>query len=215
MAEEALVEHALPRNDVNILQFCVRVANYPERCHFESEGIHSQQVDMYCKQGAGINVAVCGYTTQATVLLQFKHAAFLEVYQLTQEDSYLNERILFATTTNPCYLVAPFVKQLLVEGCCFGTVELMLKFYWAQSAAKQLKLDRLENRLQSGGGLQASDSSFIPESNPSPDLLLTLIKFDLRDKNVNAFKSFASNIYKQSFAMHYSGLALVGFYLVE
>ncbi len=91
----------------------------------------------------------------------------------------------------------------------------MWKFYRAQSAAEQLKLDRLENRFQSGGGLQASDSSFIPESNPSPDSLLTLIRFDLRDKNVNAFKSFALNIYKQSFAMHYSGFAPVGFYLVE
>ncbi len=150
------------------------------------------------------------------MLLQSKHIAFLEVYHLTQEDSYLNERILFATTTNPRNLVAPFVEQLLlVEGCCFGTVKLMWKFYRAQSAAKQLKLDRLENRIQSGGGLQASDSSFIPKSNPSPDLLLTLIKFDLRDENVNAFKSFASNIYKQSFAMHYSRFAPVGFYLVK
>ena len=60
-----------------------------------------------------------------------------------------------------------------------------------------------------------ADSSFIPESNPTPDLLLTFIKFDLRDKNVNAFESFASNIYKQSFAMHYSGFAPVGLYLVE
>ncbi len=58
LAEEALVEHALPRDDVTILQFCVRVVNYPEQCHFESEAIHSQQVDMYWKQGAGINVAI-------------------------------------------------------------------------------------------------------------------------------------------------------------
>ncbi len=61
----------------------------------------------------------------------------------------------------------------------------------------------------------AADSSFIPESNPTPDLLLTFIKFDLRDKNVNAFESFASNIYEQSFEMHYSGFSPVGFYLVE
>ncbi len=60
-----------------------------------------------------------------------------------------------------------------------------------------------------------ADSSFIPESNPAPDSLSTFIKFDLRDKNVNAFKSFAFNIYKQSFEMHYSGFSLVGFYLVK
>jgi hypothetical protein len=47
LAEEALVKHALPRDDATILQFCVRVVNYPEQCHFESEAIHSQQVDMY------------------------------------------------------------------------------------------------------------------------------------------------------------------------
>ncbi len=63
LAEEALVKHALPRDDATILQFCVRVVNYPEQCHFESEALHSQQVDVYWKQGAGINVAVCGYTT--------------------------------------------------------------------------------------------------------------------------------------------------------
>jgi hypothetical protein len=94
------------------LQFCVRVVNNPERCHFESEALHNQQVYMYWKQGAGINVAVCGCMTQTTALLQFKHVAFLEVYQLTQDDSNLNERISFATTTNPHNLVAPFVKQL-------------------------------------------------------------------------------------------------------
>jgi hypothetical protein len=95
---------------------------------------------MYWKQGAGINIAVCGYMTQATVLLQFKHLAFLEVYQLTQDDSYHNERISFATTTNPCNLVAPFVKQLLlVEGCCFGTVELMWKFYWVPIGGKAIE----------------------------------------------------------------------------
>ncbi len=226
LAEEALVEHALPSDDATIFQFCVRVVNYPERCHFELDAIHSQQVDMYWKQGAGINVAVCGYTTQATVLLQYKYVAFLEVYQLTQDDSYLNKRISFATTTNPCNLVAPLVaKLLLVEGCHFGTVELMWRFYWAQSAAKQLKLDRLETkqlkldrlkkRFKSGGGILASDSTFIPKSNPSPDSLLTFIKFDLRDQNVNAFESFASNIYKQSFEMHYRGFPPVGFYLVE
>ncbi len=216
LAEEALVEHALPRNNATILQFCVRVVNYSERCHFELEALHSQQVDMYWKQGAEINVPVCRYMTQATVLLQFKHVAFLEVYQLTQDDSYLNEKISFATTTNPCNLVAPFVEQLLlVEGCCFGTVELMWKFYRAQSAAKRLKLDRLEKRFKAGGAIMEADSSFIPESNPTPDSLLTFIKFDLRDKNVNAFKSFASNIYKQSFEMHYSRFSPVGFYLVE
>jgi hypothetical protein len=69
LAEEPLAKHALPRNDATILQFCVRVVNYPERCHFESEALHSQQVDMYWKQGAGINIAVSGCTTQATVLL--------------------------------------------------------------------------------------------------------------------------------------------------
>jgi hypothetical protein len=180
LAEEALVKHALPRDDATILQFCVRVVNYPEQCHFESEALHSQQVDKYWKQGAGINVTICGYTTQATVLLQFKHDAFLEVYQLTQDDSYLNERISFATTTNPCNLVAPFVEQLsLVEGCCFGTVELMWKFYRARLAAKQLKLDRLEKRFKAGGAIMAADSSSIPESNPTPDSLLTFIKFDL------------------------------------
>jgi hypothetical protein len=154
LAEEAFVEHALLRDDATILQFCVRVVNYPERCHFESEALHSQQVDMYWKQGAGITIAVCGYTTQATLLLKFKHLAFLEVYQLTQDDSYLNERISFATTINPCNLVDPFVKQLsLVEGCRFGTVELMWKFYRARSLAKQLKLDRLEKRFKAGGAI--------------------------------------------------------------
>jgi hypothetical protein len=41
LAEEALAKHALPRNDATILQFCVKVVNYPERCHFESEALHS------------------------------------------------------------------------------------------------------------------------------------------------------------------------------
>ncbi len=203
LAEEALLDHVLPRDDTTILQFCVRVVNYPEQRHFESETLHSQLVDMYWKQGAGINVAVCGYATQATVLLQFKHIVFLEVYELTKDDSYLNERISFGITTNPQNLVAPFVEQLaLVEGCHFGTMETLWKFYRAQLAAKQLKLDRLDKRFKSGAATLTADSSFVPETH-HPESLLIHIKNDLRDDNVNAFESFASNIYKQSFERHY------------
>jgi hypothetical protein len=215
LAEDALVDHQLQCNNATILQFCVRVNNYPEQCHFESQHLNNQLVDMYWKQGACINIAVCAYTTQVTVLLQFKHIAFLEVYQLTKDDSYLSKNIAFGHTSNPTKLVTPFLQQLaLVEGCCFGMVETLWKFYRAQSVAKQMKLDHLEKRLTSGGTL-AVDSSLQPKTNPTPNYLLTFIKSDLRDENVDVFESYASNAYKNSFEVHYSGFALVGCNLVD
>jgi hypothetical protein len=73
------------------MEFPVQVRNYAERHLFSTNHPDCPTITQYWNQGAGINVAVCCYTTQLLVLLQLKHLAFLEVYQKTDSKSYTND----------------------------------------------------------------------------------------------------------------------------
>ena len=73
------VEHVIQddyefRKDGQILvEYPVRVRNYAEREYFEREHADFGVIDMYWRQGAGLNLVVCGYTTKVSVLLEFRH----------------------------------------------------------------------------------------------------------------------------------------------
>jgi hypothetical protein len=45
------------------------------------------------QQGAGINLSVCGYLTQQSVLLELRYVAYLEVFLKTLPDAFISERI--------------------------------------------------------------------------------------------------------------------------
>ncbi len=50
---------------------------------------------MKWQQGAGFNIAVCGYSMQHSLLIQFCHIAYLKIFGRVQHDYYLNNVIGF------------------------------------------------------------------------------------------------------------------------
>jgi hypothetical protein len=87
--------HMLLREDRPFLEFACRVRNYPEREHFERDVMELRAIKILWQQGAGINLSVCGYLTQQSVLLELRYVAYLEVYLKTLLDAFINERIQF------------------------------------------------------------------------------------------------------------------------
>jgi hypothetical protein len=83
--------HYLPRDRQIAMEFPIQVRNYAEHHLFSTNHPDCPTITQYWNQGAGINVAICGYTTQLLVLLQLKHLAFLEVYRKTDYESYTND----------------------------------------------------------------------------------------------------------------------------
>jgi hypothetical protein len=86
---------------------------------------------MLWQQGAGINLSICGYLMQQSVLLELRYVAYLEVLLKTLLDAFISEQIRFnSNVQDTTKLVAPFLKQLLpFDGCKFGTVKVLWKCY--------------------------------------------------------------------------------------
>ncbi len=62
--------HHIRREGAIAHQFRVRVSNYAERALFEMDNPDKSHIDLLWRQGAGINVVVCGYSRNHSVLLQ-------------------------------------------------------------------------------------------------------------------------------------------------
>jgi hypothetical protein len=99
---------------------------------------------MFWQQGAGINLYVCGYSTQQSVLLELRYVAYLEVYLKTLPDAFISERIQFNNSVrDTTKLVAPFLKHLsLFDGCGFGSVEVLWKYYRTVTTSNQRERSR-------------------------------------------------------------------------
>ena len=91
--------HTLIRGGKPYLEFACRVRHYAECEQFERCVTSLSAVKYSWSQGAGINLSVCGYSTQRTVMLEFKHdVGYLKVYRRVQpEDVFVNEGIAFST----------------------------------------------------------------------------------------------------------------------
>ena len=72
--------HKFRRDGQIFIEFPVRVHNYAEQEHFEREHANSCVIDMYWRQGAGVNLVICGFITQLAVLLELRHVAHLQGY---------------------------------------------------------------------------------------------------------------------------------------
>ena len=101
--------------------------NYAQQEHFEREHNNSCAIDVYWMQGAGINLVVCGYTTQVSVLLELRHVPYLQIFVKTHADLFLSDQIGFSNNArNTTNLVQLFAEQLfLFDGCCFGTLKVL------------------------------------------------------------------------------------------
>jgi hypothetical protein len=107
--------------DNKFLEFEAWALNYPLRERLECS-FDMRSLNISWDQGASINLAVCGYTTRQTVLLQLRHVAYLEVYKLMPPDCFVTDSISFsANITKQGKLETPLVRQLsLFNGCPFS-----------------------------------------------------------------------------------------------
>ncbi len=94
VADDAIRDdHTFLREDRPFLEFACCVRNYPERKHFEQDVTDIRVIKMFCQQGAGINVFVCSYSTEQSVLLELRYVAYLEVFLKTLPDAFISKRI--------------------------------------------------------------------------------------------------------------------------
>ena len=127
-------DHKFRSDGLTFVEYVVRIRNYAECKHFERNHYDSQIIDIYWRQGAGINLAICGYTTQQSDLIELRDVTHLQIYMKTSADSFISDRIGFLFFLNKnvrsaTKLVGPFVKQLsLFDGCRFGTLKILWKY---------------------------------------------------------------------------------------
>ena len=82
------------------LEFPCRIKHYAERELFERLGTPPSAVKLSWAQGAGLNLLVCGYTPLTTILIQFQHVGYLEIYKkVYSDDVFVNEGIVFTKRT--------------------------------------------------------------------------------------------------------------------
>jgi hypothetical protein len=133
--------HKFRQDGIIYVEYAVRVRNYAEREHFERDHFDSRIVDTYWRQGAVINVVVCGYTKQLSVLIELRDVGYLQLYMKASSDAFVSDRIGFSNNVRSATrLVGPFVKQLsLFDGCRFGTLEKLWKYYRSITNSNQCR----------------------------------------------------------------------------
>ena len=96
-------------------QFVCRII-LKEKPSRESTSTLVQFFDMYWMKVSGINLVVCGYTMQVSVLLELRHVCGLSsnIHEdKTSADSFMSDQIGFSNNArNSIKLVRPFVEQL-------------------------------------------------------------------------------------------------------
>ncbi len=194
------------------MEFPVRVRNYTERHLFASDHPDRPTITQYWNQGAGINVVICGYTTQLPILLQLKYLAFLELYMTRHSTCYTNDHITFSHNSTPADLVRHFVEQLNeYNGCCVSTAEIIMKYYRALSASHE-KLRRRELKKNASSDLTTVDE---PVDKVHYEDVLSVIRSELVDDNIESSVGIVDDIYKKSFEKQYKDFTVVNDYLVE
>ncbi len=71
VAQSICDKHTLLQEDSPFLEFACCVHNYTKRKYLELEVSDNQAINMYWQQGAGLNLAVCGYLMQRSVMIEF------------------------------------------------------------------------------------------------------------------------------------------------
>ncbi len=100
--------HTLLREGRVFLMYSCRVRNFAEQENLEQELSYHRAFEMYWQQGAGINLTLCGYSMQHSVMMEFCHVGYLEIYGRTKYDSFLSKNIGFNNNTRDV-LNFPFV----------------------------------------------------------------------------------------------------------
>ncbi len=243
--ETILAHHLLQREGKSIHEFPCRVRSYAERDFLEQELIDRSAVDRFWQQGAGLAMSICGYGTQSVVMVQFKHVAYLEVYGRIQPLSFLCPSIIFDCSQRD---VTSFENRLyrglaLMDGCRFGTIEVLWKYYRAVVAAHSRNRARQERqerqtatvtagvrnaraavtpagRLTPLGAVAAvtpaeADSAIMSTGDKNPGTVLSPFLFELTDESIDEFGSAVDGYYRTSFDREYNSFSYADGYLLD
>ncbi len=191
--------------------------NYAER------KANTQAIDMCWQQGASLNLAVCGYLTQRSAMIEFQHVGYLEMYGRMKCDSFLSNSIGFNKNVhNVSKIDAPLVQQLsLFDGCQFGTHEVLWKYYWSVVNANQHDCLHQQKRAAASEREMMLEMMWEMttdgdvEHNYHQDYPLSLAWLELIDDSMDQFCSIIDDAYKTSFEREYSEFVVVGGYLLE
>jgi hypothetical protein len=90
-----------------------------KREYFEHGVTHIGAVHMYWTQGAGLNVFVCGYLTQQSVMLEFYQVAYLQIFGRVRTDTFVIDCIVFSNNARDVSgFAACFLEQSMIfDGC--------------------------------------------------------------------------------------------------
>ena len=165
-------KHTFLRANSRLLEFSCRTKNYPLREHLEVVTSDEATINRLCDQGAGIELSVCGYTTQQTVLLQLRYIPYVEVYKRAPPETFLNEHITFSNRVRQVSsLDDPLLRQIsLYDGCSHSTLEILWKYYRVCLSINQASAARLARVARDA----ASSSSTTLDSARASDPLSTL-----------------------------------------
>ncbi len=173
-------DHTFLQEDHPFLEFACCVPNYPERKHFEQGVMEIRDIEMFWQQGAGINLSICGCWTQQSVLLELRHVAYLKMFLKTLLDAFISERIRFNNNVqDTTKLVDPFLEQLLLfDGCRFGTVEVLWKYYRTVTTSKQREWARQQLKAATMPEPLPNNDNFAEK----PEYILLLFCLELIDE---------------------------------
>ena len=91
--------HTFLRSNEEYWEFKCRAKSYPLRENLALESVNEAVIHMNWDQGMGIDLSVCGYTTQQSVLLKLCDIASLQVDRQSSPECFLNTAFC-STTTN-------------------------------------------------------------------------------------------------------------------
>ncbi len=210
--------HTFLRSDVDYLEFASIVKKYPVRERLEASVVDHCGTNQNYGQGAGFDVAVCGYSALSTVLVQLKHIGYIEIYHRTSPDSFTREDIYFnKNIRQEDKLTTPFVHLLSVfDGCRFSTLEVLWKYYCAISACRSKaitvaskKISALSPSVDSVGEPGDSDD----RNNNDEDGVL--FREELSQDNIDLFVGIVDSFYKAGLVRNYTSFTTIDGYLVE
>lgn len=170
-------------------------------------------------QGAGINLSVCGYTNQQTIILEFNHVGYLEVYgRVHPEDVFVNEGIAFTNNAGDVDALLPPLLQLLalLHGCRIGTMELLWKYYRTLALSHQRREQRrLSMPADTSRLLHTSSAVGDEEEADNHTPILALVLDELHDDSIDRFAAFVDNSYRMCIERECTGFTLLDGYLLD
>jgi hypothetical protein len=145
---------------------------------------------------------------QQTIMLEFEHIAYLQIFGRVQPDLFINERIGFSTNVHDVLgLVLPFLEQLsLLNGCQFGTIKVLWKYYCVVAQANQREKSCEQSIQKSFEQSRLLKSTPLPTMTPlagcsmmtadDPQYLFSVLCSELSDENVEMFVLLVKDAYR-------------------